>query len=143
MTREITRGRRHRVPRPLPVELKDFEVVTLRQRVWDHRLGADSLALFLRYFNASPDVQEYRQAASRRCRPPSRRRASQLRGPARTRAQGSKTSPFLRRTTAGRLPPVVLRDDSRRIPQHLHAVVRPGSRLKTATSVPTDPTSSK
>ena len=43
-------------PAALAVELKDFEVVTLRQRVWDYRLGADSLALFLRYFNANEAI---------------------------------------------------------------------------------------
>jgi hypothetical protein len=42
-------------PANFAAELKDCEVVTLRQRVWDHRFGADRLALFLRYFNASPD----------------------------------------------------------------------------------------
>ena len=50
MTREITRGRRHRVPRPLPWNLKTLKWLRFASASGIHRLGADRLALFLRYF---------------------------------------------------------------------------------------------
>jgi hypothetical protein len=50
MTREITRGRRHRVPRTLPWNLETLKWLRFASAS-GITLGAGSLALFLRYFN--------------------------------------------------------------------------------------------